>query len=53
LLTVQPLLLRFPHPPVSRRKRGKLSSINADQGIDKVWSNVKAIIDKDSRQTLQ
>ncbi len=31
------------------KKQGKLRTINADQKIDKVWSEVKTIIDKDSQ----
>jgi len=32
--------------------KGKLSSINADGPIDRVWGDVKAIIDKGSKQQL-
>lgn len=31
------------------KKQGKLRTINADQKIDKVWGEVKSIIDKDSQ----
>lgn len=33
-------------------KQGKLRTLNADQKIDKVWSEVKAIVDKDSQQRM-
>lgn len=33
-------------------KQGKLRTINADQQINKVWSEVKAIVDKDSQQRM-
>lgn len=32
--------------------RGKLSTINADGPIDRVWGDVKSIIDKGSKQQL-
>jgi adenylate kinase len=32
--------------------RSKLRTINADQHIDKVWSEVKSIVDKDSQPQL-
>ena len=31
------------------KKQSKLRTINADQKIDKVWGEVKSIIDKDSQ----
>jgi adenylate kinase len=31
-------------------QQGKLRTLNADQAIGTVWSEVKAIIDKDTRQ---
>jgi adenylate kinase len=35
------------------KSRGKLATLNADQQIDKVWAEVKTIVDKDSSQRLQ
>ena len=35
------------------RSRGKLSAINADQAIDRVWGDVRGIIDRDTQQQLK
>ena len=48
-----PLPLANHSSPLCCRTRGKLSTIDADGPINRVWGDVKTVIDRDTKQAAQ